>query len=87
VSRCPLTPLHSEGSLSRPKLAGFRKLTTDELIDSLRPGKPGALKTRPDGTIMEGHHRVHVLQERGVDVNELAREVMEEWSPDEREQG
>jgi hypothetical protein len=75
----PLRPLHSEASLSRPKLAGFRRLTTDELVDSLRPGEPGALKARPDGTIMDGHHRLHVLRERGVEVNSLPRETVAGW--------
>ncbi len=75
MSQAPLKTLHAEGSLSQPKLAAFRKLTTDELVDSLRPGKPGALKARPDGTIMDGHHRVRVLRERGVEVDELPREA------------
>jgi hypothetical protein len=83
VSQIPLRPLHSNGSLSQPKLAGFRRLSTDELVDSLRPGKPGGLKARPDGTIMEGHHRVCVLRECGLDVDDLPREIVEGWPPDE----
>jgi hypothetical protein len=70
----PLKSLHSEGLLSQPKLAAFRKLSTDELIDSLLPGESGALKVKPDGTIMDGHHRIHVLRERGIDVDALLRE-------------
>jgi hypothetical protein len=58
-------------------LAGFRKLTTDELIASLRPGEPGALKARPDGTLMEGHHRIYILRERSVEVDKLPREIVE----------
>ena len=77
MSQVPLKPLHGEGSLSQPKLAGFRKLTTDELIASLRPGEPGALKARPDGTIMEGHHRIYILRERSVEVDQLPRETVE----------
>lgn len=77
LSLPPLKPLHAEEFLSQPKLAGFRKLTTEVLIASLRPGEPGALKARPDGTMMEGHHRVYVLRERGVEVDELPREVVE----------
>jgi hypothetical protein len=38
MRQAPLKALHAEGSLSQPKLAAFRKLTTDELVDSLRPG-------------------------------------------------
>ena len=77
VSRIPLKSLHDEASLSQPKLAAFRRLATDDLVASLRPGEPGALKVRRDGTIMEGHHRVHVLRQRGVDVDALPREVLE----------
>jgi hypothetical protein len=52
VEKGPLKPLHAEGSLSQPKLAGFRKLSTEDLIGSLRPGEPGALKGKPDGTAL-----------------------------------
>ena len=72
-----LKPLHAEGSLSQPKLTAFRKLSTEDLIGSLRPGETGALKVKPDGTIMDGHHRVYVLRERGVDVDALPRESLE----------
>lgn len=78
MSRPPLKPLHPEGSLSQPKLDGFRRLSTEQLVASLRPGEPGGLKTRPDGTILDGHHRVFVLRERGVDVDSLPRELLQE---------
>lgn len=73
-STVPLKPLHSDESLSKPKLSAFRKLSTEDLVGSLAPGKPGALKVKADGTIMDGHHRVYVLRERGVDVDALPRE-------------
>ena len=76
MKHAPLKPLHPEGSLSQPKLALFRKLSTEELIASLRPSEPGALKVKTDGTIMDGHHRVVVLRERGVEVDRLPREVL-----------
>jgi hypothetical protein len=41
-----------------------------------RDGKPGVLKVRPDGTILDGHHRIMILRDRGVDVNELPREIV-----------
>lgn len=63
--------------MSQPKLAAFRKLSTEELTVSLRPGGIGALKIKPDGTIMDGHHRIYVLRERGVDVDALPRELLE----------
>jgi archaellum component FlaG (FlaF/FlaG flagellin family) len=73
----PLKSLHPEGSLSQPKLTTFRKRPTEELIASLQPGEPGALKVKADGTIMDGHHRVYVLRERGVDIDALPREPLE----------
>lgn len=73
----PLKSLHPVSSLSQPKLAAFSRISTEELIRSLCPGEPGALKVKPDGTIMDGHHRVYVLRERGVDVDALPREPLE----------
>ena len=73
----PLKSLHPTASLSQPKLAAFSRLSTEELVASLRPGEPGALKVKLDGTIMDGHHRVHLLRERGVDVDALPREPLE----------
>jgi hypothetical protein len=73
----PLKPLHPDRSLSQAKLEEFMNVTTDDLIDSLKPGRSGALKARPDGTVMDGHHRLKVLQERGVDIDKLPREIIE----------
>jgi hypothetical protein len=77
MSSPPLKPLHADESFSLPKLERFGKLSTEELVDSLRPGKPGSLKTRPDGTLIDGHHRVKLLRDRGVDVDALPREVIQ----------
>jgi hypothetical protein len=76
VSEPPLKPLHSDISLSQAKLGELDKLTNQELIDSLKPGQPGSLKVRPDGMIIDGHHRVRILRDRGVDVDLLPREIM-----------
>jgi hypothetical protein len=54
----------------------FTKLTTEELIASLEPGMEGALKARPDGTMINGHHRVKILRDRGLDMDALPREVI-----------
>lgn len=78
----PLKSLHTERSLSRSKLDKFRKASTRDLIDSLRPGRSGSLKTRPAGTILEGHHRILVLRERNVDVDGLPREVLPKENPE-----
>lgn len=79
----PLRPLHPDESLSPAKLRKYDRLSTNDLIDSLRPGQPEALRVRPDGTIMNGHHRVRVLRSRGVNVDQLAREVVTKDSPNE----
>ena len=71
-----LRPLHSEAILSKVKLEHFRQLSTAELIASLEPGRHGALKMRPDGTVLDGHHRIVILRERGVRIDALPREVV-----------
>ena len=72
----PLKSLHADGSLIQSKLRQLDKLTTQELIDSLQPGQPGSLKVRPDGTILDGHHRIYILRKRGVEVDSLPREIV-----------
>lgn len=74
MAQPPLRLLHTEAILSKVKLDQFRRMSTAELIESLRPGAPGALKSRPDGTVLDGHHRVVVLRERGVVVDALPRD-------------
>jgi hypothetical protein len=73
---CPLKPLHLESSLNAGKLTKFERFSTDVLLASLVPGLEGSLKTRPDGTILDGHHRIHILRQRGVDVDDLPRDVI-----------
>jgi hypothetical protein len=78
TSRGPnLKYLHAESTLNRVKLELFRGLSTDQLKGSLEPGRPGSLKVRPDGTVLDGHHRISVLVERGEDIHQLPREIME----------
>jgi hypothetical protein len=72
----PLIPLHPDEQLIAGKLQQYRKLPTEVLIESLVPGREGSLKARPDGTIMDGHHRLKVLRESGFDVNALPREII-----------
>ena len=76
VSDLPLKALHGEATLNQVKLERFSRMSTDALIESLKPGQPGALKTRPGGTVMDGHHRVKLLRDRGVDVDRLPREII-----------
>jgi hypothetical protein len=71
-----LKALHPETSLSPAKLAQLQRLSSDALMNSLVPGQRDCLKTRLDGTIIDGHHRIHVLRLRGVDVDVLPREII-----------
>ena len=71
-----LKPLHSEDSIAITKLEVFQTIANDVLIESLKPGQAGSLKVRPDGTMLDGHHRIKILQERGVDVDILPREII-----------
>ena len=82
MSQPPLRSLHPDSSLSQATLGGLAKKSTRELLDSLMPGMPEALRTRPDGLIINGHHRLKLLRERGVDVDALPREVIEPDSSD-----
>lgn len=76
-SRPKLKFLHAGVAMSALKIERFRRVSTSELKSSLAPGQPGSLKARPDGTILDGHHRVAVLVERGEDVDQLPREIIE----------
>ncbi len=71
-----LKPLHTETSLIQSKLDYFSRLSTDDLKFSLQVGKRESLKARPDGTILDGHHRIAILRSRGVDVDAIPREII-----------
>jgi hypothetical protein len=68
--------LHSEGALNRVKLDVFRRLSAADLKASLVPGQKGSLKVRADGTVLDGHHRLSVLVERGEDVDQLPKQII-----------
>lgn len=72
----PLKLLHPESTLVPAKLAALEPLSTEMITASLSPGHENCLKTRPDGTILDGNHRIHVLRKRGVDVDNLPREMV-----------
>ena len=72
----PLKLLHPENYLVQSKLEYFKRLSTDDLKDSLQPGQKDSLKVRPDGTILDGHHRIAILRLRGIDVDVLPREII-----------
>jgi len=68
---------HSEDVMNPVKLEAFRQLRTEAIKFALCPGQPGSLKVRPDGTVLDGHHRLSVLLERGENVDRLPREIIE----------
>jgi hypothetical protein len=72
----PLKSLHPDSSLNAGKLEKLERLSTEALLASLVPGLRDCLKTRPDGTILDGHHRIHILRKRGVDVERLPRDIV-----------
>jgi hypothetical protein len=56
----------------------WNKKTTEEIIDSLKPGNPNLeLTVYKDGAIAGGNSRITILMERGVDVNLLPRVQIE----------
>ena len=69
-----LKALHPDSSLNPVKLAAIEKLSTDAIKRSLMPGTEHSLKVRPDGTMLDGHHRIHVLRRRNENVELLPRE-------------
>lgn len=71
-----LHPLHPDSSLNQLKLAQLDRLTTAQIQATLSLGQKDCLKARPDATILDGHHRVYLLRMRGVDVNNLPRELI-----------
>jgi hypothetical protein len=72
----PLISLHADSSLDKGKLEKMERLSTEALCASLMPQLKDCLKTRRDGTILDGHHRIHVLRRRGVDVDRLPRDIV-----------
>lgn len=78
----PLLRIHSDAIYERgvPKfnLAFWRKKSTKEIIASLAPGEEESLKVKKDGRIFNGNTRIKILVERGVDVNDLPREILKD---------
>ena len=72
----PLKPLHSSASLSPVKLAELGRLSTEEIKETLLLGGTHSLKARADGTVLDGHHRIRILRDRGIDVDSLPREIV-----------
>ena len=76
----PLRRIHSDQTLeigsSRIALEYWRQQSTADIVQSLQRGNVEALQVKPDGRIMNGNTRIKVLEERGVDIHRLPREVL-----------
>ena len=76
----PLRRIHSDQTLetgsSRIALEYWRQQSTADIVQSLQRGNVEALQVKPDGRIMNGNTRIKVLEERGVDIHSLPREVL-----------
>jgi hypothetical protein len=76
----PLRRIHSDAlydqsARARGSLEYHRSRTTEEIVESLRPGSgPEELRVKPDGRVYQGNTRIKVLQERGYPVDQLPRE-------------
>lgn len=75
-----LKRIHSDATITsgsnRFSYDFWRQQATDDIVQSLRPGADEALRSKPDGRIINGNTRIKVLEERGFDVNALPREVI-----------
>lgn len=64
--RPPLRRIHTDETIAdgagRFALAYCRRRETAEIIESLRPGAPEALKVKPDGRILNGNVCIKVLE-------------------------
>ena len=67
----PLVPLHADASLIASKLQQYDKHAYAE---------PGRVAKGPDGTILDGHHRLKILRDRGIEVHALDREIVRKES-------
>ncbi|GAB3476034.1 hypothetical protein GCM10027440_08410 [Nocardiopsis coralliicola] len=77
-----LKQLHTEDAMKDSTLDALRDRSTDDIVASLKPGAAEPLRVKPDGTIMDGNHRIKILQERGIDVDDLPREIHRSDLPD-----
>jgi len=78
--RPSLKRIHSDATITSGSIRFsydfWRQQATDDIVQSLRPGANEALRSKPDGRIINGNTRIKVLEERGFDVNTLPREVI-----------
>ena len=78
----PLKRIHADNTyvqdpLARRSLEYHRQRSTEDIVDSLRPGAGEPLIVKPDGSIVQGNTRIKVLEERGYPIDQLPRERIE----------
>jgi cell division protein YceG involved in septum cleavage len=73
--------LHSDATITETNSGSYqfwRNKTTPEIMESLKPGSGAEpLIVKPNGTVMNGNTRIKILEERGIDINELERIILE----------
>lgn len=67
--------MHSEDTIKgrAGNYSSLSKEPTEKIINSLKPGSEEPLRVGPDGKIWDGNTRIKILQERGIDINQLPR--------------
>ena len=66
--------LHCDETSVKYNSGGYKfwsSKSTEEIINSLKPGSEEPLTVKPDGTIMQGNTRALILQQRGVNLEDL----------------
>lgn len=66
-----LRRLHRDEALRKSSLEYWRKQSNESIVSSLTSGGEEHLTIRPDGTILQGNHRIKVLEERSYDTSML----------------
>ena len=70
----PLRLLHSTSLLKTDSLLFWSGKTSAEVIASLEMGRE-RLAVSPDGTVLNGNHRIHILRQRAFPVDSLPRPI------------
>jgi len=76
--------LHDAGTILKDSdIESIRQMSTEDIIKSLNAAGKEIMKIKPDGTVMNGNTRLFVLQERGLNINELGLRPQIYFSPSE----
>lgn len=76
TARSALRRLHANVTITQGNQSSYRywsSKATPDIVDLLRPGSKEPLMVKQDGTVMQGNTRTLILEERGVDINQLPR--------------